>query len=259
MLIALTRAVPPTIANCELTHVARAPIDLGRAVAQHAEYEAALGAFGARVERVDAAPDLPDSVFIEDTAVVFDEVAVLMRPGASSRRLEVDAVAATLERYRPTESIVSPGTMDGGDVLQAGRRVFVGLSLRTNRDAARQLQAILEPLGYTVEDVPVEECLHLKSAVTAATDDLLVLNPAWIDPAHFRGMQWVPIDRGEPSGANVVRVGTAVVCAASAPRTRERLESRGLTVRAVDASELAKAEGALTCGSLIFNDGASAR
>jgi dimethylargininase len=237
MLIALTRAVPPTIANCELTHVARAPIDLGRAVAQHAEYEAALGALGARVERVDAAPDLPDSVFIEDTAVIFDEVAVLMRPGASSRRLEVDAVAATLERYRPTESIVSPGTMDGGDVLQAGRRVFVGLSLRTNRDAARQLQAILEP----------------------ATDDLLVLNPAWIDPAHFRGMQWVAIDRGEPSGANVVRVGTAVVCAASAPRTRERLESRGLTVRAVDASELAKAEGALTCGSLIFNDGASAR
>jgi dimethylargininase len=253
MHIALTRAVPPTIADCELTHCPRSPIDLDRAIAQHVEYEAMLGALGARVERVEAAPDLPDSVFIEDTAVVVDEVAVLMRPGASSRRPEVDAVAAALGRYRPLQSIVAPGTMDGGDVLRAGRRVFVGLSLRTNHDALRQLQAILVPLGYAVDDIPVERCLHLKSAATAAADDLLVLNPAWIDPARFGGIEWVAIDPGEPSGANVVRVRDTVVCPTSAPRTRERLEARGLTVRAVDASELAKAEGALTCASLIFS------
>jgi dimethylargininase len=258
-MIALTRAVPPTITECELTHLCRAPIDVALAVAQHADYEAALTALGARVERVDPAPELPDSVFIEDTAVVFDEVAVLMRPGAPSRRSEVPAVAATLGRYRPIHSIVAPATMDGGDVLRAGRRVFVGRSLRTNDDGVRQLKAMLTPLGYIVDAVPVEQCLHLKSAVTAASDDLLVVNPAWIDPACFSGLQWVAIDPEEPSGANVVRVGDTVVCAASAPRTRVRIEARGLSVRAVDASELAKAEGALTCGSLIFTEGAVER
>jgi dimethylargininase len=254
MRVALTRAVPPTITDCELTHLVREPIDLPLAIAQHAEYEATLHALGARVERVDAAPELPDSVFIEDAAVVFDEIAVLMRPGAASRRTEVDAVAAALTRYRPIHSIAAPGTMDGGDVLHVGRRVFVGVSRRTNEHAVRQLQAILRPLGYAVDGVPVEHCLHLKSAVTAAADDLLVLNPAWIDWALFGGVEWIATDPDEPSGANVVRVGDAVVCAASAPRTRERLEARGLIVRTAPGSELAKAEGALTCCSLIFTE-----
>ena len=218
-----------------------------------------LAALGARVERVEAAPDLPDSVFIEDAAVVFDEIAVLMRPGAPSRRREVDAVAAALGRYRPIQSIAAPGTMDGGDVLLAGRRVFVGVSRRTNDDGLRQLQAILEPLGYAVEGIPVERCLHLKSAVTAAGDDLLVLNPDWIDGARFGGLDWVAVDPDEPFGANVVRVGETVVCNASAPRTQARLEARGLAVHAVPASELAKAEGALTCCSLIFDERALTR
>jgi dimethylargininase len=254
MRVALTRAVPPTITECELTHLARELIDIPLAVAQHSEYEATLRALGARVERVVAAPDLPDSVFVEDTAVVFDEIALLMRPGAASRRAEVDAVAAALARYRPIQSIAAPGTMDGGDVLQVGRRVFVGMSLRTNQEALRQLQATLRPLGYAVDAVPVEHGLHLKSAVTAAADDLLVLNPAWIDGARFGGVEWIATDPDEPSGANVVRVGDAVVCAASAPRTRERLEARGLVVRTAPGSELAKAEGALTCCSLIFTE-----
>ena len=127
MRVALTRAVPPTITACELTHLDREPIDVGLAVAQHAEYEATLRDLGARVERVDAAPDWPDSVFIEDTAVVVDEIAVLTRPGAPSRRSEVSAVAMALAQYRPIQTIVAPGTMDGGDVLQVGRRVFVGV------------------------------------------------------------------------------------------------------------------------------------
>jgi dimethylargininase len=259
MPLALTRAVPPTIATCELTHQKRQPIDVQLAAAQHAEYESTLRALGARVERVEAAPDLPDSVFIEDVAVVFDEIAVIMRPGAPSRRGEVDAVAAALGRYRPIQSIAAPGTMDGGDVLQVGRRVFVGVTLRTNEDAVRQLQAILRPLGYAVDGVPVERCLHLKSAVTAAADDLLVLNPDWIDGRRFGGLEWVATDPDEPSAANVVRVGGALLCAASAPRTSARLEARGLTVHAVPTSELAKAEGALTCCSLIFTESALTR
>jgi dimethylargininase len=149
--------------------------------------------------------------------------------------------------------------MDGGDVLRAGRRVFVGLTLRTNHDGAYQLHRILEPLGYTVEEIPVEKCLHLKSAATAASDDLVVLNPEWIDPGRFAGIEWMAVDPAEPGGANVLRAADAVVCAASAPRTRERLESRGLTVRSVEASELAKAEGAVTCISLIFDQSAVTR
>jgi dimethylargininase len=252
MLVALTRAVPPTIAACELTHVTRERIDVPVATRQHAEYEAALAACGARVERVAGTPELPDSVFIEDTAVVLEETAVIMRPGASSRRAEVDAVAAALARYRPVQSIVAPGTMDGGDVLQVGRRVFVGESTRTNQEGIRQLGKILEPIGYTVQGVAVPGCLHLKSAVTVAAPDLLVLDPMRIDAAVFDGLEWVASDPDEPSGANVLRVGGTVLCAASAPLTQARLEARGLRVQPIVMSELAKAEGALTCCSLIF-------
>jgi dimethylargininase len=149
--------------------------------------------------------------------------------------------------------------MDGGDVLRVGKRVFVGVSARTNQEAARQLRAILEPLGYCVEEIPVEKCLHLKSAVTAASDDLVVVNPAWIDPKRFEGIESLAIDPSETAAANVLRVGDTVVCSAAAPRTRERLEGRGLKTRSVNASELAKAEGAVTCISLIFNRSAVAR
>ncbi len=142
--------------------------------------------------------------------------------------------------------------MDGGDVLQVGRRVFVGESTRTNQDGIRQLRAILEPIGYAVEPVAIPRCLHLKSAVTAAADDLLVLNPAWIDGAAFQGIEWVESHPDEPLGANVLRVGGALLCAGSAPGTLRRLEDRGLAVHAVAVSELAKAEGALTCCSLTF-------
>jgi dimethylargininase len=252
VLVALTRAVPPTITACELTHVARDPIDVALATRQHAEYEEMLRGLGVRVERVAPAPELPDSVFIEDTVAVFDETAVILRPGAAGRRGEVDAVAATVARYRPVQSIVAPGTMDGGDVLRVGRRVFVGESTRTNPEGIRQLRTILEPIGYAVEAVAIARCLHLKSAVTVAADRLLVLNPAWIEVAAFDGLEWVPAHPDEPFGANVLRVGGAVLCAASAPATCRRLEERGLTVQAVTVSELAKAEGALTCCSVIF-------
>jgi dimethylargininase len=246
--------VPPSITACELTHLDRRPIDVEAATAQHVRYEAALRSLGARVERVDAAPDLPDSVFIEDTAVVFDEIAVLTRPGAASRRAEVEAVAAAVGRYRPTHAIAAPATLDGGDVLVAGRQVFVGISGRTNGEAVAQLRRVLEPLGYTVTAVPVGGCLHLKSAAAAASDALLVINPDWTDGAHFEPLELLEVDPSEPAAANVLLVGSTVLCPASAPRTRARLEARGLQTLAVDASELAKAEGALTCCSLLFEE-----
>jgi dimethylargininase len=243
--------VPDSIHECELTHVARRAIDITRARVQHAAYEHALNQLGCVVESVAAAMDMPDSVFIEDTAAVFDELAIIVRPGAPARQRETDAVAAALARYRRLASIYAPAALDGGDVLRVGRDVYVGVSGRTNGDGVRQLAGLLKPYGYRVIGVETHGCLHLKSAVTCASDDLLVLNPEWVDARQFAGLKWVAVAPGEPFAANVLYVDDVVLCAASHSRTRSRLESCGLQVRSVDVSELAKAEGALTCCSLL--------
>jgi dimethylargininase len=255
--VAITREVSPALGACELTHLPRVPIDVDRARAQHHAYEDALRAAGYLVVRLPAAPELPDSVFVEDAAVVFDEVAVITRPGAESRRPETAAVAEALARYRTLRSIEAPGTLDGGDVLVIGRRVFVGLSSRTNDAAAAQLRAIVEPFGYTVGEATVRECLHLKSAATALSDRAVLLNPDWVDTGHFRGFDVVEVDPGEPAAANAVRLSDGLIFPAAFPRTAERLRARGFRVDLVEAGELAKAEGAVTCCSLIVNGGSA--
>ena len=252
MLVALTRAVSSAIADCELTHVRRVPIDVARAREQHREYEAALVEAGCRVERIDSGADMPDAVFIEDAAVVFDEVAIVTRPGAESRRKETDGVASALERYRPLRLIESPGTLDGGDVLIVGRHVYLGKSSRTNQDGRDQVRRILDPLGYTIVEVQISGCLHLKSAVTGLGDNILLVNPTWVTPELFGSCELVEIDPQEPYAANALLIGSSVIFPASFPRTWERLALRGVQLRTIDASELQKAEGALTCCSLIF-------
>ena len=251
-MIAVTRAVSDAIARCELTHVAREPIDLVRARAEHRACEQALESAGCEIVRVAPAHDLPDAVFVEDTAVVFDEVAIAMRPGAMSRRPEVPGVADVLSRYRDVLRIDAPGTIDGGDVLVAGKRVFIGRTSRTNDAAVAKMRQILEPIGYRVEGMDVTGCLHLKSAATALADDRLLINPAWIRREVFRGFDLVEIEPGEPYAANIVRAGKALIYPAAFPRTRAKLERLGLGVTVVEMGELAKAEGAVTCCSLIF-------
>lgn len=252
MLLALTRGVSPAMSACELTHLARVPIDPAVAARQHHQYEEALGRLGCRVEHVAPAPTLPDSVFIEDTAVVVDELAVLSRPGAESRRPEVEGVAATLRHYRPLAAITAPGLLDGGDVLRIGRVLYVGQSGRTNDEGIAQLRGHLAPFGYEVRAVSLTGCLHLKTAVTAVSDEAVLLNPEWISPALFKGFDVIAVDPGEPFGANVVRIGPAVLTGSAFPRTRQLLEGRGVEVHAVDVSELAKAEGAVTCCSILL-------
>ena len=252
MLIALTRDVSPAIGRCELTHVDRQVIDVDRARAQHRAYEQALATLGCRVERVAPAPDLPDSVFVVDTAVVLDEVAVLARPGAASRRPELDGVADCLARFRPLVRLEPPGTLDGGDVLVLGRRVFVGRSTRTSDDAIAQLDRALRPLGYEVQGVEVNGCLHLKSAASAIGPGSLLVNAAWVAPATFAGLDLVEVDPAEPHAGNVLWVGGTVLMPAAHARTRRRLEARGLPVMVVDVSELAKAEGGVTCCSIVL-------
>lgn len=253
MLTALTREISPAIRGCELTHLPRAPIDLALARAQHAEYEKCLEAVGCTIIRIAAGDNMPDSVFIEDTAVVVPQLAIIARPGADSRRSETAAVADALRPHRVLAQIEAPGTMDGGDVLVAGRLVFVGLSGRTNQEGVRQLRVILAPYGYTVEHIEVHGCLHLKSAVTLVGENLLLMNSAWLPDGSFRSFDRVEVDPREPLAANAVLANAQVICAASFPRTRDRLQAKGLRACAVDVSELAKAEGALTCCSLIFD------
>jgi len=251
-LIALTRDVSAGIARCELTHLARVPIDLDRARAQHDAYETALTALGCRVERLRSSDDMPDSVFIEDVAIVVDELAVVTRPGAESRRAELPAVEQALALRRPIARIEPPGTLDGGDVLVVGREVFVGQSGRTNREAIDQLGRLLRPFEYQVHGLAVTGCLHLKSAVTLVRADCLLLNPAWIARNCFSAYECLEVDAREPYGANALLVSDAVVYPSAHPRTRERLVANGVKVTGVDVSELAKAEGAVTCCSVIF-------
>jgi len=255
-MIAITRDVSPSLAGCELSFVQRTAIDIDRAVAQHHAYRDALAALGCRVITLPAQADMPDAVFVEDVAIVLDEVAVMTRPGAASRRGERDSVADALAPWRPLLRIQAPGTLDGGDVLRVGRSIYVGQAARSNADGISQLRALLSPFGYDVHAVPTHGCLHLKSAVTLVTGDTLLIQPAWIDAAVFAGYRCIEVDPGEEHAANALRIGDGVIHPACFPRTRRRLEDAGVRVVPVDISELQKAEGAVTCCSLVF-DGAA--
>lgn len=251
-LIAVTRKVSRSIAHCELTHLDRQAIDITRARIQHAAYEKCLEEIGCNVMSLPEEPEMPDSVFVEDTAVVLDELAVILRPGADSRKPETAKIADALRPFRKLFHLVDPGTLDGGDVLRIHKTLYVGLSLRSNKEGAKQLRNILKPYGYDVVEVEVKGCLHLKSAVTQVADDTLLINEKWVDPAIFSSVKLIEIDPSEPYAANALWVNGLVIYPASFPKTRKRLEEAGIELKIVDASELAKAEGALTCCSLIF-------
>ena len=254
MLIAYTRAVSPTLADCELTHLARAPIDVEGATREHESYEALLSRLGAIVRRLPSEPAFPDAVFVEDTAIVLDEIAVITRPGAASRRQETKSTAIALAAHRALAQIEEPGTLDGGDVLVAGRRVYVGLSTRTNRGAIDQLARVLGPFDYEVIPVRFRGCLHLKSGVSLVADDLVLLNPDWVDTVVFAGHRAVTVDPAEPHAANALALGGSVIHPQQFSRTRARLEAEGLRVSPLAMAELAKAEAGVTCCSLLVRD-----
>lgn len=252
-MIAFTRAVPASICSCELTHLAREPINHALAVEQHARYEGALREAGCTVTRIGALDRLPDCVFVEDTALVFDEIAVMTRPGAVSRREEVTSVREVLETHRPIATIEAPATLDGGDVLVLGKDVYVGLTPRSSLSGMQQLRTILAPLGYAVHGIPVHGCLHLKSAVTRAGTRLLIANPAWVDPGLFTRWNVLPVDAREPHAANVLWLGEVTIVAEGFERTNAALARRSDSrLIPVPASELAKAEGGVTCCSLLL-------
>ncbi len=250
---AYTRAVSPRLAECALTHLERRPIDAARAAMQHAAYETALAEAGLVIERIAPLPDFPDSVFVEDTALVLGEHAVITRPGALSRAGETDSTAARLARDFTLHRLAA-GHIDGGDVLRIGKTLYVGLSARTDLAGFEALERTVRPLDFDVVAVPVRASLHLKSAVTFAGADaagrpVLLYDSEAIAPDSFDGVE--PLAVREPAGANVLRVGETLVMAAGTPRTQDMLAARGFTIAALDVSELQKAEGGLTCMSLI--------
>jgi dimethylargininase len=224
---------------------------------QHEAYERLLADLGCTVHRLPVEPDLPDSVFIEDTCVVLDELAVIARPGADSRRPETRGVAERLRSHRRLHAVAPPGTLDGGDVLTLGKTIYVGLSTRSNQAAVSQLQRVLEPWGYAVRGVPVQGCLHLKSAATVVARKTLLVNRAWVDPGAFGDVRLIDVDPEEPTAANALLLGDRVILPSGFPRTARRLAAAEIRVAAVDVSELQKAEGGVTCCSVIYEASAA--
>lgn len=252
-LVALVRDVSPRLADCVLTHLARVAIDVDRARSQHRDYCRLLAALGARVETLAPLPEDPDGVFVEDTAVVVDELAVLCRPGVASRQQETATMAAALARYRVVRTLPPDACLEGGDVMQLGRTLYVGRSGRTNAAGIEALQAHVAAAGYQVEGVDLDGCLHLKTACTFVPPGIVVANPSWVDPRVFHGISVLAVPDDEPFGANTLTLGGVTVVGAAFPVTAERLRQRGVATRTVDLSELAKAEGALTCSSVLLH------
>jgi dimethylargininase len=253
--IAFVREPSAAIQNFELTHIERLPIDVDRARAQHAHYAAVLNELGARSEWLPPLPALADGVFVEDTALVLPEIAVLTRPGAESRQPEVasveEALAAFGQLARPLYRILAPACLDGGDVLRIGHRILVGVSSRSNEAGASQLREAVEAYGYEVSAVEVHGCLHLKSACTALSAEVVLANLDYISREALGDVTVIAVDPEEPRAANTLTLGGVTLVSVSYPRTEARLRAAGIQTRSIDVSELEKAESGLTCMSLV--------
>jgi dimethylargininase len=250
---AFTRAVSPRLAECQLTHLQRVPIDAARAAEQHSAYERTLADAGFEIVRLPDLPDDPDAVFVEDTALLFGGYAVITRPGAASRIGETESTAAGLAGEFELHRIES-GFLDGGDVLRIGHTLYVGASSRTDAAGIASLSQTVAPLGYQVVQAELRDCLHLKTGATFAGLDtsgtpVLLYSERSVDPAQFTGVEGFAVD--EPAAANCVRAGDRLILPAGNPRTADRLRNRGFQVVEVDVSELQKAEAGVTCMSLI--------
>ena len=265
MLTAITRRVSSSINDCALSFHDSQPIDVAKAMAQHVAYEERLRQFGARVVSLAAEPGLPDAVFVEDAAIVVDEVAVIPIMGAASRRHETESLARALSVYRPLKFMQSPATLDGGDVMRIGRRIFVGASSRTNAEGIAQLRAALGPFDYEVTAVDVRQCLHLKSGCSYVGRTSILVNREWVDVTRLTGFELIDVPSTEPGAANALLIenviedvvegvsADVIIVPSAFPQTIALLEARGFIVKAIDVSEFQKAEGGVTCKSIIFN------
>jgi len=252
MLYAITHLPSAKLQSCELTFLESEPIDMPKANAQHAAYRAMLERCGANVVVLDENLDCPDSVFVEDPIIVFDEIAVLTSMGVASRRKESEAMAKEFAKYRKVEKIVLPAKIEGGDVLKIGKKIFVGESPRTNTEGIKALEAIIKPYGYTVTPVKVTGCLHLKTGCTALDEKTLLINAAWVDANAFEGLTQIAVPDDEPFGANVLKIGDILCMNEAFPKSIALVKSLGYTVDSCNIGEFVKAEAGLTCMSVPF-------
>jgi dimethylargininase len=251
-MLALTHVPSPKMDHAQRTYIAQVSIDYDRAVRQHGEYCRMLERCGAVVRTLDVNRDLPDCAFIEDTAIVLDEVAVLASMGTASRRAEPAGIEPQLSKYREVHRIEAPATLEGGDILQVGRTLLAGVSSRTNPAGVQALEAIVRRHGYRVLPVAVRHCLHLKTACTALPDQSLLVNPAWLDLQALGSFEMIRIPEDEPWAANALPVGLHVCMATEHVQTADMIRARGFAVEIVELSEFAKAEGGISCLSILF-------
>ena len=252
MLNAITHEISPNLNQCELSYLEKIPIDINKAIDQHEKYKTVLENCGVNVIELSANSEYPDSVFVEDTAVVVDEIAVMVNMGVESRKGEVRGLAKELSKYRKIAHIDSPGTLEGGDVLIVGKKIFVGISKRTNQAGFAALKNVLDPHGYYVVRVDLMSCLHLKSACTALDSFTMLVNPNWVDPEPFKDYRLIEVDESEPDAANSLRIKDVVIFHSGFPKTINKIRTHGYNVQTIDISELRKAEAGLTCSSIIF-------
>lgn len=234
------------------TTVSTEPADYALMAKQHAAYLEALTAAGLEVIVLDPLPDYPDAHFVEDTAIVTPDVAVITNPGAPSRRGEEESIAAVLAEFRKIEHIQHPGTVDGGDVLQAGSRFFIGLSERTNKQGAEQLGRILQNYGYTSTLVPVGAGLHFKSSVNYVGGNTLLVTKHFARNEHLSGYAKIVAESSEEYAANTLLVNEHLLMPTGFPRTRRQLEPLGFKIIEIETSEVRKMDGGLTCMSIRF-------
>lgn len=253
-MLALVHVPSPLLDTGQRTFVSCTVLDADRAARQHRNYALALTACGAEVVTLEDNAGEADGVFLEDVAIVLDEVAVLATMGTEARQAEPGGVRGALEQHRKVQPIEHPARIEGGDVLRIGRQLLVGLSKRTDAIGAQALAAIAEPLGYTVTTVPMHGCLHLKTACTALPDGRLLVNPNWIDTEALSGFEHIWIPPEEPWGANTLPLGQTVLLPSANVETGELIQNLGFQVKSVDISEFAKAEGGVTCLSIIVSE-----
>jgi dimethylargininase len=246
MLIALTNDLSSKLAD----QFPSIDIELARRQQQH--YRDALARHGAQVECLRENEQFPDGCFVEDVAVVVDELAVMTTMGTGDRRGEPDAFVKVLERYRPVERIARDASLEGGDVLTVGRRVFVGVSRRTDERGVAEMHRLLTPHGYDVRSIDVRDGLHLKTACTAIDADTIIANPEWVNAAAFEMPHVIDVHPDEPYAANVLRVRDTILMHERCGKTLARLRARFSTVEPLDISEFVKASAGLTCLSIIF-------
>ncbi|NNK96298.1 MAG: dimethylargininase [Desulfobacterales bacterium] len=252
MLTAFTHAPSPYLGQCELTYLPRQSIDIEVIKTQHIDYCDMLRRCGVTVLTFNHNDRLPDSVFVEDTALVLDEIGIILSMGTESRREENTFIASQLAKYRALERIRQPAQLEGGDILQIGKDLYVGLTSRSNQLGAQALANIVAPFGYRVETVEVIECLHLKTGCTALDENNVLINPQWVDSASFEKLNQLNVPPEEEFAANILRLGDIICMPSGFPRTRKMIEDLGYKVMVIDISEFQKAEAGLTCISLLI-------